>query len=99
MIQQNDRRFELVAALEGASFLLLLVVAMPLKYLAGIPEPTRVVGLLHGLAFLAYEAHVIDAVVERRWSTRMAWLGALAGVLPLATFLFIARLRQARGER
>jgi integral membrane protein len=59
----TDRRFELVAALEGASFLLLLLIAMPLKYLAGVPEPTRVVGLLHGLAFLAYEAQIIDAAV------------------------------------
>jgi integral membrane protein len=87
-------RFELVAAAEGASFVLLLAVAMPLKYLAGIPEPTRVIGLLHGLAFLAYEAQVIDAVVERRWHARTAWLGALAGLLPLATFAFIAHLRR-----
>lgn len=99
MIQHTQHRFELVAALEGASFLLLLVVAMPLKHLAGIPEPTRIIGLLHGLAFLAYEVHVIDAVVERRWPARTAWLGALAGILPLATFFFIAHLRQARGER
>ena len=99
MIQHTDRRFELVAALEGASFLLLLVVAMPLKYLAGFPEPTRVIGLLHGLAFLAYEAQVIDAAVERRWPARTAWTGALAGILPLATFLFIGYLRRARGER
>ena len=96
---QTDHRFELVAALEGASFLLLLVVAMPLKYLAGVPEPTRVLGLLHGLAFLAYEAQVIDAAVERRWPARTAWLGALAGLLPFGTFRFIAYLRQARGER
>lgn len=99
MIQHTHHRFELVAALEGTSFLLLLVVAMPLKYLAGIPEPTRVIGLLHGLAFLAYEAQIIDAAVERRWPARTAWLGALAGVLPLATFLFISHLRRARGER
>ena len=87
-------RFEIVAVLEGASLLLLLGVAMPLKYLAGIPEPTRVLGLLHGLAFLAYEAQVIDAVVDRRWPARTAWLGALAGFLPVTTFLFVAYLRR-----
>jgi integral membrane protein len=72
---------------------------MPLKYLAGVPEPTRVVGLLHGLAFLAYEAQIIDAAVERRWPTRTTWLGAVAGVIPFATFLFIAHLRHASGKR
>lgn len=40
--------------LEGTSFLLLLCIAMPLKYMMGIPEVVRYVGMAHGALFIAY---------------------------------------------
>jgi integral membrane protein len=48
------KRFRLVATLEGISFLVLLFVAMPLKYFAGMPKAVSVVGMAHGLLFVAY---------------------------------------------
>ena len=44
----------LISLVEGVSFLLLLGVAMPLKYLAGIPEVVTVVGAAHGVLFILY---------------------------------------------
>jgi integral membrane protein len=86
--------FEVIAILEGVSYLLLLGVAMPLKYLGGLPLATRVAGLLHGLAFSAYAVQVFEARATRQWPTQTAWLGLLAGLLPAGTFLFVARLRR-----
>lgn len=99
MTFSENRRFEWMALLEGLSCALLFGVAMPLKYLAGVPEPTRLLGLVHGLAFLAYQATLIDVASERRWPARETWLGALAGIVPFATFAFVARLRQRAPSR
>jgi integral membrane protein len=88
------RTFEVVAFLEGVSYLALLGVAMPLKYVAGITMATRVVGLGHGLLFLAYAVVLLDLFSNRRWSYRMLGLGLLAGILPAGTFLFARHLRR-----
>jgi len=86
--------FELVAFLEGVSLLVLLAVAMPLKYLAGLPLAVRLVGLVHGLAFLAYAVSLVDALASGKWSRRTVLLGLLAGLLPAGTFVFVRRLRR-----
>jgi integral membrane protein len=90
----SRRTFEVVAWLEGLSYLVLLAVAMPLKYFAGVPLATRVAGLIHGLAFVAYAVVVIDALATRQWSRRTAGLGLLAGILPAGTFVFVGHVRR-----
>jgi integral membrane protein len=90
----SRRTFEAVAWLEGLSYLLLLAVAMPLKYFGGVPLATRVAGLIHGLAFLAYAVMLIDALATRQWSRRTAALGLLAGLLPAGTFVFVGHVRR-----
>ena len=73
------RQFRVIALLEGASFIVLLFVAMPLKYLAGMPLPTRVAGSVHGLLFLLFIAVLIRASAERRWPFRRSLLGLRVG--------------------
>lgn len=90
----SRRTFEVVAMIEGLSFLVLLAVAMPLKYFAGVALATRVVGLIHGLAVVAYAVVLIDGLATRQWSRQTAALGLLAGLLPAGTFIFINHLRR-----
>jgi integral membrane protein len=89
------RRFGLVAWLEGISFVLLLGVAMPLKYLAGMPLAVRIVGLTHGILFIAYAWMVLGAMSNRDWSGRRVLTALLAGVLPFGALVFHARLRKS----
>ena len=85
------RRFHWVAYSEGASFLILLLVAMPLKYWAGLPMATRVVGLLHGVLFVAYVVLICEALGAGRFTLRTALLAFLASLLPLGPFVFERR--------
>lgn len=94
MQSYSRRTFEAVAWLEGLSFLVLLGVAMPLKYFAGVPLATRVAGLVHGLAFLAYAVVLLDAFATGQWSRRTVALGLLAGFLPAGTFVFVSQMRR-----
>jgi integral membrane protein len=86
-------RLRVIAFLEGVSYLLLLGIAMPLKYLAGMPTAVRVTGLAHGLLFIAFVAAVIHVAAMLRWD-RSRIIGALvASVVPFGTFVLDRRLR------
>jgi len=94
------RQFRVVAFLEGFSFVLLVFVAMPLKYLAGQPQAVRIVGGVHGLLFIVFIAALFRAAIERGWPARR-WLAAFASSLvPFGTLVFDRSLRReiARGD-
>jgi integral membrane protein len=79
---------------EGISFLVLLLIAMPLKYLAGQPMAVRVVGSLHGALFVIYAVMVLVAARNHRWPAKLIGLGLLAAFLPLGPFWFDRRIQQ-----
>jgi integral membrane protein len=80
--------------LEGVSFLVLLGIAMPLKYLAGKPWMVSVVGAAHGLLFLLFVAAVFQVAFTHRWPL-MRVIGALAAsVVPFGPFVLDAHLRR-----
>ncbi len=79
-------RLRAIGFLEGLSFILLLGVAMPLKYLAGQPEAVRVVGMAHGLLFLLYLGATAQAALEYHWPWRRTLLIAAASLIPFGPF-------------
>lgn len=71
------RQFRVVAFLEGISYLLLLGVAMPLKYWADVPLAVRVMSSVHGALFVAFVVALARATLARRWPPmRPAWMFA-----------------------
>lgn len=83
---------------EGVSFLLLLGVAMPLKYLAGRPEAVTVVGAAHGGLWVAYLAVLGQAWMVDRWPFSRLFAGVVASVLPFGPFVFERRLARTAPE-
>lgn len=88
------RCLRVVALLEGVSYLVLLGVAMPLKYLAGMPEAVRVVGWAHGGLFVLYVAAVAWAGTVRRWAAGRWAANLIASLLPFGPFVMEGRLRR-----
>ncbi len=80
-----------VGKVEGVSFLVLLGIAMPLKYLAGLPLAVKVVGWAHGALFVAFIAALWSAH-RAGLSLRMSALVFIAALLPFGPFLVDARL-------
>jgi integral membrane protein len=80
--------FRWIGRFEGISFLLLLFIAMPLKYIWGKPEAVRVVGMAHGGLFLAYVAMANYVALELRWSWKVWLMSMMASVFPFGTFVF-----------
>ena len=87
-------RLRLVGFLEGVSLLVLLGIAMPLKYLAGQPAAVRYVGMAHGLLFVLYVLLVIWVALARRWSLGKTALALAVSVVPFGTFWAERRLFQ-----
>ncbi|PTM58718.1 DUF3817 domain-containing protein [Desmospora activa] len=87
-------RFRVVSMLEGISFLLLLGIAMPLKYLADIPSPVTIVGWIHGVLFILYLAAGAHVSWSDRWSIKRMAGALIAALLPFGPFVFDARLKR-----
>lgn len=85
-------RFRIVAFWEGISYLILLFVAMPLKYGLGIDMAVRIVGMTHGVLFVAYVLTL--ALAWNRLGARLGWLAAVLSFVPGGTFWLEARLRR-----
>jgi integral membrane protein len=88
-------RLRIVGLLEGVSFLLLLGVAMPLKYYADYPMAVTVVGAAHGALFILFGLATLDAWVKVRWWSALWTLAAfVASVLPFGTFVLDGAMRR-----
>ena len=78
--------FRLLALVEGVSFLVLLLVTMPLKYGMDVAGPNRVVGLAHGVLLVAYLSFLLYVGSDRRWPARALLWGLAASVVPFLMF-------------
>lgn len=76
----------LSAILEGISYLL-FALTMPLKYWHGILWPNKIVGMIHGVLFIAYILLVFIESREKKWSAADQFWSYLASLLPFATFI------------
>ena len=85
-------RVRVVGMMEGVSFLLLMGVAMPLKYWAGMPAAVKWTGWIHGILFILYGLVVLMALLHGRLSFRKAVLAFVASLVPLGPFLLDRRL-------
>lgn len=72
--------------IEGISYILLLGIAMPLKYWAGFPEAVKVVGMLHGVLFIWFVLSIIWAKFSLAMSLKQALLAFLSSFIPFGTF-------------
>ena len=79
------------ALFEGTSLLLLLFVAMPLKYYAGIPEAVQIIGPIHGFLFLAFIALLFLHAAKRELGLVKTLVGFFASLIPFGTFIFKAK--------
>jgi integral membrane protein len=87
-------RFRLIGMLEGTSFLLLLLIAMPLKYLADMPLPVKYTGWAHGVLFILYIISLAQVKFANKWGLLRVFVAFIASLLPFGTFILDLRLRK-----
>jgi integral membrane protein len=92
-------RVRSVCLLEGVSYLLLLFVAMPLKYFVGMPLAVRIVGSLHGILFVWLAVLVLSGLTNRQRSFSWALRIMVASLLPFGAFVIDGRLKADVGRQ
>lgn len=76
----------LTGFLEGLSFIILLCIAMPLKYYGGKPEAVKHVGMAHGVLFIVYIILVLLVGFRQKWTVKEIAIAIIASFVPLGTF-------------
>jgi len=80
------RFFRALSLLEGVSFLLILFVTMPLKYLYDYPQANKVIGMIHGVLFIAYVVMTLMLKPEQKWPVKDTAIILLCSIIPFGTF-------------
>ncbi len=82
-----------VALLEAVSYLILLFIAMPLKYVWGVPLAVRIAGSMHGGLFVVFGFALWRVLMTTNWPLNRATLVFIASLLPFAPFVMDRRMR------
>ncbi len=95
---QSIRALRVIGFIEGVSYLLLLGVAMPLKYFADMPMAVRIVGMAHGVLFVLFVLALAWAAFARKWSLAKIAEGFIASLYPFGTFIFDRKLKREESQ-
>ena len=86
--------FRWIANLEGISFLVLLLIAMPLKYIWQQPWLVQQVGMAHGVLFVGYIIAVLAVRKELSWTNKQTLLAMFLSFVPFGTFYVTGRMME-----
>lgn len=79
-------RLRIIGMLEGISLLVLLFIAVPMKYIFHNPEGSKLIGPIHGALFLLFIINTLSVGVEQNWKAKTTWKVLLACIIPFGTF-------------
>lgn len=80
------KKFRLINKIEGYSFILLLFVAMPLKYGFGFPIATKISGMIHGILFLMFVYQLLESMKEVPFNKKEALAFFILSLIPFGSF-------------
>lgn len=87
LIYTPTGRLRIIAILEGISLLILVFIAMPLKYIFQYEQGSKIMGPVHGALFLLFVYNTLSVGIEQQWKFRTTtWKVLLACIIPFGTF-------------
>ena len=96
MSEKPLKRFRFMGLLEGSSLLILLFLAMPLKYFFGMPEAVRVVGSIHGFLFVSYCLVIAYMTFVVKWPFKYSVIAVIVAFIPFGNFIFDRKLDKVK---
>lgn len=95
----NIKTLRWVGLLEGISFLLLLFIAMPMKYMFDNPILVKYVGMGHGVLFILFLVVLFAVCEKQKWTVQIFLMGLAASILPFGPFVFDAKLKKLENAK
>lgn len=93
MINDVLIRFRIVSAIEGLSFLFLVFVAMPIKYIGENPYPVKVFGMVHGVLFIIFMLSLFETKIKNSWNTGFIFQLFVLSLIPFGAIFIEKRVR------
>ena len=78
--------FRLIALLEGTSYILLLFIAVPIKYYLNDPTYVKILGMPHGILFIVYLIFAVIFKFKKKWNLFGFFIISAASLIPFGTF-------------
>lgn len=97
-MEKRIKYFRAIGIAEGISFLVLLLIAMPLKYYMDMPAAVKYTGWIHGLLFIAYVIAVLACARVMRWGLFKVLIALGASLIPFGTFVLDIELKRRQKE-
>lgn len=86
MIKESVKKLGFINTTEGYSYLVLLFIAMPLKYILGISIAVKIAGMIHGILFVTFVLLLMQSWIEKKWTLKENILFFVATLVPFGTF-------------
>jgi integral membrane protein len=86
LLSTNIGRLRIIGFLEGISLLVLIFIAVPLKYIGHDPSIVKAMGPIHGALFLLFIVNTVSVGVEHKWQLKTTSKVLLACIIPFGTF-------------
>lgn len=86
ILELSIRSFKIISTLEAISFLVLLGIAMPLKYIWDLPQMVQVVGMAHGVLFVLYIIGAFYIYNKLKWKPATLAIVIFCSVIPFGPF-------------
>lgn len=93
MFNNALNRFRMISATEGLSFLILLFVAMPIKYIGENPYPVKVFGMIHGVLFIIFMLSLFETKIKENWNIGLMFQLFVLSLIPFGAFLIDRKVK------
>jgi integral membrane protein len=87
-------RLRIIGNIEGISYLLLLGIAMPMKYMGNMPQAVRIAGSVHGFLFVAFCIALVVVWRTRKWPYEKVAMAFILSIIPFGTFFLDKQIRK-----
>ena len=98
MNMNSIQTLRVLGNIEGVSYLLLLGIAMPMKYIYGMPVAVKFVGIAHGVLFIAYCLLLALQMRANKWNLLFGIYLFVATLIPFGTFVTDRRLAKISAD-
>ncbi len=92
-MKNSVNKFGLINSIEGYSYLILLFIAMPMKYAFDYPMAVKIVGMAHGVLFILFCILLVIAWRDSKWAFRESVIFFIASLIPFGTFFTKSKIK------
>lgn len=98
MLKTALGRFRVISALEGFSYLLLVFIAMPIKYIGENPYPVKILGMAHGVLFIIFMISLFETKIKKSWDTGMMFQLFVLSLVPFGAFFIEKKVKPKKED-